>query len=134
VAVVSSGDVGGTARIDWASRELHEAGLNPLARQAKQQLLDAEMAGVGRLLGRISWNVEPQRSAQREADALPRVEGEVAAEPSFDSTDRATRDAGALPELFLCPPTGVARAPNLGPKARELLGVGAACLGEELRA
>jgi hypothetical protein len=132
VAIVSSGDVGRTARIDCASREFHETCLDPVARQAKEQLLDTEMAGVDWLLGSISWKVEPQRSAQREADALPCVEGQVAAEPSFDPTDRATRDAGALPELFLCPPTSVPRAPDIGAKSRKLLGVGATRLREEL--
>jgi hypothetical protein len=87
------------------------------------QLLDGEVACVGSLPVDIRLQPNDQRPTDSQADPLPTVERESAAEPSFRSAYRATADPDLSREVRLGDVLSRARGSNVSAGTRELLTV-----------
>ena len=88
--VVHERDVDAASWIRGAGPELDLALVAVRTGQPQDQLLEHEVAGVGRLLQRVAAEGHHEWHAEREPDALPGVDRQAAAESALRAADRRT--------------------------------------------
>jgi hypothetical protein len=127
ISVVRQRHVDRPPRFGRPRREFDEATVARRTTQPQEQLLDCEMARVGRLGLRITRELDPQRHPQGDADSLPCVHGHATAHASLQSADRHSTETDAVTKLGLRQAATMARPCDESALASQLLEVAARC-------
>jgi hypothetical protein len=118
VGPIAEADVGAGGRVRRTGREVE--GRRPSGRspEPKDQLLDAQVPYVGRLLLGGARERDEERSIQRQPDPLPGIHAEVAAEAALCSPDGRGVDADRSGKVAKRLRPSVSRGARVGAKPR----------------
>ncbi len=121
--IVAKADIGRSTGVGGTGRQLERPSIARCASLPKHELLDLEVAGVGRLLSPVSRELHDERPIGRKREALPEIKRQAAAEPPLCEADRRLNDTDPLGEIGLRQPKELPRPPDLSAGPAKLLPV-----------
>jgi hypothetical protein len=119
--LVRQDNIDGAPRLRRSSGELDPPVVPRGSTQAKDQLLDAEVAGIHRLAEGVPAEVDAKRHLQGNSDALPGIHGQPSPQAALEAADRHSSESRTFAQTPLCQSAPTARDPDSATEPCELL-------------